>query len=224
MASRIFGRVTITTPDLEEPGLYLSKVANLHTPRGRIQDFLYGGADLRSLELTNTQLIAGRISEVRSRAARFTALDIHGVEITGSDLGAVHWAAGRLTRVHLRDCKLLGARLDDLVLDDVLFEECRFDLATFSKARARGPVVFARCVLAEATFIDCDLSDAVFSECALRRTEFGAGRYRNMDLRGSDLSELRGPGNLRGVRIDQGQQAELAEALVTELGVTFGGD
>jgi hypothetical protein len=34
--------------------------------------------------------------------------------------------------------------------------------------------------------------DVVFSGCTLRLTAFGIGRYRNVDLRGNDLSTVRG--------------------------------
>ncbi|WEB38781.1 pentapeptide repeat-containing protein [Streptomyces yunnanensis] len=219
-----FGRVRLTLPGLDEPGLYLSNVGTLDSPRGMVQDFAYSDADLRSLDITDTQLITGRISGVRSKRTQFEALNLHGVEITRSDLGTIGWSESKLTRVVLRDCKLMGATLDGLVLDDVLFEGCKLDFATFEKVRATGPVAFVNCVLSEATFTDCDLTDVVFSECTLRLTEFEAGRYRGTDLRGNDLATIRGLANLKKVRIDPGQEADLAQALVAELDITLGED
>ncbi|GGT34536.1 hypothetical protein GCM10014713_30170 [Streptomyces purpureus] len=64
----------------------------------------------------------------------------------------------------------------------------------------------------------------MFNDCTLRLTEFGAGRYRNTDLRENDLSALRGVANLAKVRIDHSQQADLAEALVGELDIVLGDD
>ncbi|MFI5619497.1 pentapeptide repeat-containing protein [Streptomyces sp. NPDC051567] len=224
MATRTFGRTTLTTPDLDEPGLYLSNVGTLDSPRGALRDFAYGDARLRAPELADTQLITGRIHGVTSRRTGFDRLGLHGVEITTSDLGAVRWAGSKLTRVTFRNCKLLGAAFEGLALDDVLFEGCELDLATFGKVRATGPVVFAGCSLTEAEFSDCDPSDVTFSGCALRHTVFGPGRYRHTDLRGNTLTEVRGVANLAKVRIDHGQQADLAEALVAELDVAFGDD
>jgi uncharacterized protein YjbI with pentapeptide repeats len=146
------------------------------------------------------------------------------VEITGSELGAARWNESKLTRVAIWDTKLLSATLDGLVLDDVLFENCKFDYTTFTKVRATGPVAFAGCNLTEATFTDCDLSNVVFSDCTLRLTEFGPGRYRGADLRGNDLTTLRGLTRLAKVRIDPGQQHDLAQALVSELDITVGDD
>ncbi|MBT2480791.1 pentapeptide repeat-containing protein [Streptomyces sp. ISL-94] len=224
MATRTFGRVAVTLPGLDEPGLYLSAVDGLDSPRGTVQDFAFGEADLRSLDLTDTQLITGRITGLRSKRTEFEGMNLHGVEITGSDLGSVRWNESKLTRVLLRDCKLMGAALDGLVLDDVLFEGCKFDYATFEKVRAAGPVAFVGCTFTEATFTECDLSDVVFSDCTFRLTEFGTGRYRDTDLRGNDLSTIRGVANLVKVRIGHGQQSDLAEALVNELDMTLGDD
>ncbi|WP_405436627.1 pentapeptide repeat-containing protein [Streptomyces avidinii] len=224
MAIRTFGHATITLPELDEPGLYLSNVDSLDSSRGTVQDFVYGDADLRSLDLTDTQLVTGRLSGIRAKRLEFEAVNLHGVEISDSDLGTARWTESKLTRVHFRDCKLMGAALDGLVLDDVLFESCKLDFATFDKVRATGPVAFIGCVLTEATFADCDLSDTVFTDCTLRRAEFGTGRYRNTDLRENDLSAIRGVANLAKVRIDPGQQSDLAEALVNELNITIGDD
>ncbi|WP_369145640.1 pentapeptide repeat-containing protein [Streptomyces sp. R44] len=211
----------MTTPDLDEADLYLSTVETLDSARGIVQDFAFGDADLRSLDL-DTRLITGRIKGVHSQRVEFQALNLHRVEIRDSDLRSVRWGESKLTRVVVRDCKLMGAALDGLVLDDVLFEGCRFDYAAFDKIRVTGPLVFTGCVFTEAVFSDCDLSDAVFFDCTLRLTEFGAGRYRDTDLRGNDLSKIRGVTNLAKVRIDHTQQADLAHALVNELDITVG--
>ncbi|MFB6478971.1 pentapeptide repeat-containing protein [Streptomyces virginiae] len=224
MAIRTFGHTTITLPELDEAGLYLSNVDSLDSSRGTVQDFAYGDVDLRSLDLAETQLVTGRIAGIRAKRAELEQVNLHGVEIGDSELGSAHWTGSKLTRVHFRDCKLMGISLDGLVLDDVLFEGCKLDFATFEKVRVTGPVAFIGCVLTEATFTDCDLSDAVFTDCTLRLAEFGTGRYRNTDLRENDLSAIRGVANLAKVRIDPGQQSDLAEALVHELDIIIGDD
>ncbi|MHC3393908.1 pentapeptide repeat-containing protein [Streptomyces lavendulocolor] len=224
MSTRTFGTATITLPALDEPGLYLTGVDTLDNPRGAVQDFTFGDADLRSLDLSDTRLVTGRIHGVRAQHVGFENLHLHRLEITGSDLQAVRWSESKLTRVVIRDTKLLGAALNGLVLDNVLFENCRLDYTMFTKARATGPVAFAGCVLTEATFTDCDLSHVVFSECTLRLTAFGPGRYRSTDLRGNDLSTVRGVTHLVRVRIGTGQQHDLVQALVNELDITIDGD
>lgn len=224
MDTRTFGRVQLTLPDLHEPGLYLSRVQRLESQRGTVQDFHYTDVDLRDLDLSDTQLITGRITQVRAVRVQLQAVNLHSVEIDTCDWGSAHCAEGKLTRVVFRNCKIMGAALEGLVLDDVLFENCKFDYTTFTKIRATGAVVFSGCSLSEASFTDCNLTNAVVSDCTLRATEFGPGRYQRLDLRGNDLSGVRGVASLGRVLIDRAQVAELAQALVTELDVTYGED
>lgn len=91
MPTRTFGHATVTLPDLDEPGLYLSTIGTLDNPRGNVQDFAYGDADLRSLDLADAQLITGRITGLCSKRTEFDTVTMHGVEITSSDLGSARW-------------------------------------------------------------------------------------------------------------------------------------
>ncbi|MGD3107752.1 pentapeptide repeat-containing protein [Streptomyces sp. YGL11-2] len=224
METRTFGRIAVTLPGLNEPGLYLSNVTSLEGGRGTVQDFHYADADLRELDLSNAQLLSGRISGLRAQRTRLHDVRVASVEFDSSDFGPMQWADGKLSRAVFRNCKLMGAALSGLVLDNVLFDNCKLDYATFNDIRAAGPLVFSQCVLSEATFTNCDLSRAVFADCPLRLTEFARGKYQDCDLRGNDLSAIRGVAELRKVIIDRAQQTQLAEALTAELGVTYGED
>ncbi|MGW7579770.1 pentapeptide repeat-containing protein [Kitasatospora sp. NPDC054768] len=222
MNDRTFRRITVTLPGLDDG--YLSNISSLDNPRGIVQEFRYADNDLRALELADTTLSSGRISALRAERVRLEKVRAESVEFEGCDLGSTHWSDSKLSRVVFRDCKLMGATLTGLTLDNVLFEGCKLDFATVAQVRATGPVVFSKCTLTEATFTGCDLNRTVLDTCTLRRTEFERGSYREVDLRGNDLSELRGAGNLAKVIIDRGQEAELARALVTELEAVFGED
>ncbi|MFJ9440819.1 pentapeptide repeat-containing protein [Kitasatospora sp. NPDC101235] len=118
----------------------------------------------------------------------------------------------------------MGAAITGAVLDSVLFENCRLDYAIFDQVRASGPLVFDRCVLSEATFTGCDLTGVVMRDCVLRATGFEAGAYKDLDLSGSDLSTVRGVGNLREVVISRAQQYQLTDALLAELNLTYNED
>jgi hypothetical protein len=48
--------------------------------------------------------------------------------------------------------------------------------------------------------------------------------FRHFDLRGNDLSTLRGAANLSGAVITREQRQQLAEALVAELDLTYAAD
>ncbi|WP_059006024.1 pentapeptide repeat-containing protein [Streptomyces specialis] len=221
MDSRTLGRITVSLPALDDPDLYLSNVASLEGGRGTVQDFRYADASLRELDLTQAHLVTGRISGLSAQRVRLDGLRVDSVEFDGCDLGSLHWSGSKLSRIVFRNCRLMGAALEQLTLDNVLFEGCRLDYATFDQVRASGPLAFVKCTLTEAAFHRCDLSGSHFEGCGLHLTEFDAGTYRDTDLRGNDLSALRGIPALKEVIIDRPQQAELAHALTAELGIVF---
>ncbi|MEV7121800.1 pentapeptide repeat-containing protein [Kitasatospora griseola] len=216
-----FGRVTVTLPSLNEPGLYLSNVSTLDSARGIVQDFQYTDANLRDLDLTDTSLITGRVTGLRVDRLQLDKVRLDSVEFDTCDLATARITDAKLSRVAFRNCKIMGGQLTGVTLDNVLFENCKLDYSSFEQVRATGSLVFSKCVLNEATFTGSDLSRAVLDACSLRLAEFGRGKYQDLDLRGNDLSTVRGTANLGKVIIDRTQQSELAEALVSELDVTF---
>ncbi|MBT2467226.1 hypothetical protein J7E97_04905 [Streptomyces sp. ISL-66] len=105
MTTRTFGHVTVTLPELDEPGIHLARTDTLNSPRGTAQDCAYGDADLRSPGLTDTQLITGRITDLHSKRTEFECLNPHGVEIArfswtqsaghGPELEILHTGPGK---------------------------------------------------------------------------------------------------------------------------------
>ncbi|MFI9237838.1 pentapeptide repeat-containing protein [Streptomyces sp. NPDC053079] len=224
MEPRKVRRVSVTLPALDEPGLYLSSIQSLESGRGRVAEFQYTDKDLRDMDLAGTHLLDGRIQRVRTQRARFHEVRADSVHFSDCDLSSLKWSDSRLSRVTFSNCKLMGALLEDVALDNVLFENCKFDYATLDRVRATGPVIFSKCTLREMSVRACDLGSVAFEACDLRLAEFEGGQYRDCDLRGNDLSALRGTAALKKVLIDRAQVAQLADALAAELEVTYGED
>jgi uncharacterized protein YjbI with pentapeptide repeats len=224
MNTRTIRRTSVTVPSLNGPGRYLSHISSLEGGRGRVAEFHYADADLRELDLSDIHLWDGKITGLRAHRTRLEKLRVDSVEFSGCDLSTLRWTDSRMSRTVFRDCRLMGAALEDLVLDNVLFENCKLDYSAFVRVRAAGPVIFAGCSLREAAFVAADLGAALIDDCDLRLTEFDGGTYRGLDLRGNDLSRLRGLSSLKQVVIDHAQTLQLAEALSAELDVTFGED
>lgn len=222
MDTRTIRRTSLTLPALNEPGRYLSHVTSLEAGRGRLVEFHYADADLRDLDLADTHLLDGRITELRARRTRLERIRVDSVEFSGCDLASLQWTDSKVSRVVFRDCKLMGATLEDVTLDNVLFENCKLDYSTFTRVGTAGPVIFSRCSLRETTFSAADLGAALIDDCDLRLTEFHGGKYRGLDLRGNDLSQLRGLASLKQIVIDRAQTLQLAEALTAELDITLG--
>ncbi|MFS0695049.1 pentapeptide repeat-containing protein [Streptomyces nitrosporeus] len=224
MDTRTIRRTSVMLPSLNEPGLHLSNVTSLEGGRGRVAEFHYADADLRDLDLSDTHLMDGRITGLKAQRTRLEKLRVDSVELSGCDLASLQWTDSKISRVVFRDCKLMGATLEDVALDNVLFENCKLDYSTLVRVRATGPVIFSKCSLRETAFAAADLSTALIDDCDLRLTEFDGGKYRGLDLRGNDLSQLRGLSSLKQIVIDRAQAFQLAEALTAELDVTVGED
>jgi len=225
MGTRTIRHTSVVLPSLEDqPGVYLSNVTSLESGRGRVAEFHYGDAELRALDVADTHLMDGLITGLKTQRARLEKLRVDSVEFTGCDLSSLHWSDSKVSRTVFRDCKLMGAMLKDVTLDNVLFVNCKLDYSTLTGIRATGPVIVSQCSLRETTFAAADLSAALLDDCDLRLTEFDGGKYIGMDLRGNNLSQLRGLASLKQVIIDRAQTLQLAEALAAELEVTYGDD
>ncbi|SDI11059.1 Uncharacterized protein YjbI, contains pentapeptide repeats [Sinosporangium album] len=218
---RTVRRTHVTLPGLDDADL--NEIGSLG--ESDLREFAYSGGRLRELSLSKVQLVEGRVTGLAAQRIHLDGLRLNSVVFSGCDLSGLCWTDSRLTRVVFTDCKLLGAAWEVVTLEDVIFERCKLDLAVFTRLRVAGPVVFSSCSLREATFTAADLSGGVtVDDCDLTLTEFDGGKYRDLDLRGNDLSALRGVSSLRHVVIDRSQTPQLAEALAAELEVVYGED
>ncbi|WP_316520658.1 pentapeptide repeat-containing protein [Kitasatospora brasiliensis] len=223
MSIHRYGRTIVTLPDPDDDP-YLGVVNSPPRPGSTVTEFRYTDQDMRDLDLTEADLRNGILHNLTAQRTTIENVRFSSVRITASDLGSLQLSGSKASRTLFRDCRLMGATVTGAVWDNVLFENCRLDYATFNQIRASGPLVFDRCVLTEATFTGCDLTGVVMRDCVLRATGFDSGTHKGLDLSGSDLSTIRGVGNLRGVVISRGQEHQLTEALLAELNVTYSED
>ncbi len=223
MERRRVNGITVALPDEKAAGPELSTLSHLDTSAGTVADFAYTAASIRDLDLTGIRLLSGHLSGIEAeRVLMAQETQLHSVEIVDCTFGALRCEDSRLTRVIFRSCQLRGATFEECTFDNVLFEDCRLDYATFTKIRAAGPLAFTRCQLAEAEFSGCDFGGGTaIADCNLRQTDFRPGKYRNADLRGSDLTSVLGATNLTGAIISPDQEHQLAQALIAALDLTI---
>jgi uncharacterized protein YjbI with pentapeptide repeats len=139
------------------------------------------------------------------------------------DLSGLQAAKSSLVRVSVGGSRLTGLLAGEVLLRDVLFRDCRMDLASLAGARMER-VTFERCDLREldlgqarlhdVRFLDCDLSHAILEEADCSRTELRECRYEG----------LRGIDGLRGTAVGWSDAVELATAFANALGVRVLGD
>ena len=181
---------------------------------GRVESMALDLADTPSdlrIELAECEVVGLRIQghgagRLRARDAIFA-----GCQLTG--MGEID----AMTRCAITDSKLTGSSFADAALTDVVFANCRLHDVNWRSARLRQ-VEFRDCDLRESDFGAADLEAVRFVGCDLNAVRFDRARIIDVDLRGSQITDVATPAALRGATISTEQAIELAVALAVDLG------
>jgi len=212
-----YGQAQVVPPFVEDD---LRPVDDL---RGEdpLSGFLYADREIRHLSTASSQLRNGRVRNVEAQRVAFNRVRLESLWIERCLLASAEWDECDLSRVVFRNCKILGGRFTGNRWASVVFDGCRIDYVTFESVRTSAPVVFTNTRLNDVTFADCVFPGGHMSGCELQAVTFAGGRYEEFDLRGNDLSTIRGAANLDGAVIAPAQRPELAEAFVAELDLRY---
>lgn len=147
------------------------------------------------------------LRQVRIVAAR----SLVDVELTGCDCSNARWAGAR--RVVVRDCRCTGLDAAGAVLTDVVFERCVLDMACFMDAELHR-VWFEDCRVREADFDSARLDAVAWRSCDLRGARLVRTSLAGVDLRGSRVDGVvLSPGMVGGCTIEPGQADVFAAAM-----------
>jgi uncharacterized protein YjbI with pentapeptide repeats len=123
-----------------------------------------------------------------------------------------------LLRTELHAVRLTGADLAESTFRDVRFVGCRLDLAAARLSKFER-VVFSDCRLEELDLYGSQLQDVLFERCVLREAAFSGVTSKRVELRGCDLTALRGAEALRGMRMPWSDVLENAPLFASVAGV-----
>ncbi len=173
----------------------------------------WSGADRTDLTLHRVVVTDATLLGASLRGAAFT-----DVTMIRCDLSAVDLSESELRRVEFRDCRMGGIdlsrsevahlRITRAKLDDANFRMTRFDHVVIDESSMVGVDAY------EATFVDTRMQNVT-----LRNADFSKGTARGLDLRTSDVRDVRGVDGLRDVTITADQVIPYAVALFAEHGV-----
>lgn len=135
----------------------------------------------------------------------------------GLDLSSHRWKDVTLSRVWFKNCRMMGLNLTSAEFKDVLIEGCQLDYSMFARLRTTGSVAFVDCKLTESVFRGSDLSGVVFSECTFDQVELHSTKMTGTDLRGNDISGLKGVWSLQEAEVSGAQLTTLMDSLVDDL-------
>jgi uncharacterized protein YjbI with pentapeptide repeats len=199
--------------------------------------------DLPSLTVAACELRGGRVGpgvvsgaelggadahDLRLAEVRLDNVDLAGCVAPGAQLVdvVVHdgsWANARLHeatlgRVAASGVRATGLDLTESTLSDLVFTDCRLDLALFRFARLER-VAFVDCRLGEADFHGATIASARFERCSLARATFAAATLGSTEIRACDLTELDDVDRLRGVRMPWPDVVQIAGLLASAAGI-----
>lgn len=146
---------------------------------------------------------------------RFVARD---AVFNNCDFSAARCAEISLQRASLYGGRMTGWDCNKGLFKDVTFENCKLDMTNFRFAKFTR-VRFVGCALTDADFLASELQEVVFEDCQLERTDFGRCKLRAVDLRTSQLVDLKGWQYLKGAVIDNAQLIAAAPNLANEIGI-----
>ena len=143
---------------------------------------------------------------------------LQDVVVVGQDWANRRSPRARIRRSELHTTRLTGAELAEATLTDVLFADCRLDLVGLRSATLER-VVFRDCRMEECDLYHAQLNDVLFERCTLREATFSGVAVARVELRGCDLTGLRGAEHLRGARLPFQDALENAPLFATALGI-----
>lgn len=156
------------------------------------------------------------ITSSRVRSSRLGAATIESLTdsvLEHCDCANAEWSNLRVRRAEFRECRGTGLGLGGATLTDVVFADCKLNLACLIGATLER-VRFERCDLREADFDGAELSGVVFRGCELGGARLVRTPLARVDLRESRLGGVVfSPELVAGCTIDEAQAATFAAAL-----------
>ena len=187
-------------PDGDYDGLELRDLdlTGQSAVNARFLSSLLAGCVLDEVALTQAQLADCVLTEVRAHTLDAVDSAWRDVSVTDCRLGAVTAYGAQLTRVRISGGKLDYVNLRDGTLTDVVIEDC---------------------VIGELDLVGARLTRVVLAGCRVGRLDVTRATLDRVDLRGAELTALRGLASLRGATITPEQLTDLAPHFAEHLGL-----
>ena len=128
-----------------------------------------------------------------------------------------------LRRVTVTGARMTGVQWTRGTVSDVVFRDCRIDLATFAGTTFER-VSFEGCMLAQAEFREALLRSVRFEHCDLTEADLTGLRIDRCELRACTLDGLAGAERLRGAAMPWADVVGHAGLLATALGIRVLGE
>jgi uncharacterized protein YjbI with pentapeptide repeats len=176
------------------------------------------GGDLAGIRASGVTFVAARLIDVDLSRAHLRGLRLADVAVERGNLANLAAPELSLRRVAITGARLTGANWTRGTISDVLFRDCRIDLAIFTGTTFER-TTFERCRLAQADFGEALLRSVRFHDCDLTEAELNGVRIDGCELHGCTLDGLVGLERLRGAAMPWADVVGNAGLLAAALGI-----
>ena len=145
-------------------------------------------------------------------------LSFHDVVIERGNLANLVAPELTLRRVTVTGARMTGVQWTRGTIADVVFRDCRIDLATFAGTTFER-VAFEGCLLQQAEFREALLRSVRFDHCDLTEADLTGLRIDGCELRSCTLDGLTGADRLRGAAMPWGDIVGHAGLFASALGI-----
>ena len=169
-------------------------------------------------ELDGATLEEARLVDADLSGARPKGLRLIDVAIERGNLANLVAPEPMLRRVTLIGTRLTGVQWTRGTITDVVFRDCRIDLATFAGTTFER-VTFVGCMLAQAELREALLRSVRFDHCDLTEADLTGLRIDGCELRSCTLDGLAAAERLRGAAMPWGDIVGHAGVFAAALGI-----
>jgi uncharacterized protein YjbI with pentapeptide repeats len=178
----------------------------------------YDDADLADLLAERVEFLQCRFRSARLARSRFSRVRFIDCLVERSDLSNMRGDSGALERVRIAGSRMTGFALNDGLVRDVTFDDCKIDLTNWRQARFDA-AVFVGCNLAGADFTDADLRGAAFLRCDLSGAQFHNATMTGARFRACELGGIGGITSWDGAVVHPDDLLGLAYIMAGALGI-----
>jgi uncharacterized protein YjbI with pentapeptide repeats len=173
--------------------------------------------DLEAVEFAG-ELTEARVVDAELPGARLKGLRLIDVAIERGNLANLVAPEPVLRRVTVTGARMTGVQWTRGSIADVVFRDCRIDLATFAGTTFER-VVFEGCMLAQVELREALLRSVRFDHCDLTEADLNGLRIDGCELRSCTLDGVAAAERLRGATMPWGDIVGHAGVFAAALGI-----
>ena len=178
-----------------------------------IQDVDVAELRAKGMVLHESSLVKCNFAQASLEKAQLRDCVMEACDLTATVLADSSWHA-----LEVNGSRCSGLQLQNSLLKNVRFRDCKLDLANFRFARLEH-VVFENCMIKDLDLYNAQAKHVAFIGCDIEDVEFSGAQLHDVDLTESALLSIKGLHGLKGASISQEQLVRLAPYMATELGL-----